>query len=125
MGISEERIRELSISSWEKFTGTPITDHGHVEDALEHFGEPIRIAVAEAVKPWKEALNRSEFDISPCRDCGLPVVCIPDGMSAWCNECARSKCDHNWVDATNQVIESGEYCTKCMEMRARSESEKG
>lgn len=23
------------------------------------------------------------------------------------------ECDHNWVDATNEVIKNGKYCTEC------------
>jgi hypothetical protein len=34
-------------------------------------------------------LKRSGYDISPCRDCGQPTICLPDGMGAWCEECHR------------------------------------
>ena len=35
-----------------------------------------------------ELLDRSCMDISPCRKCGVPVVCIPDGL-ALCKDCAE------------------------------------
>lgn len=35
----------------------------------------------------EEAINRSGFDVSPCQHCGMPVVCLPDGMPC-CEECA-------------------------------------
>ena len=37
-----------------------------------------------------EAWDRSEFDISTCRFCSLPVVCIPDGL-AICAKCAEKE----------------------------------
>lgn len=27
-------------------------------------------------------------------------------------------CEHKWVDATNEVVKNGEYCTKCGTVRA-------
>jgi hypothetical protein len=35
---------------------------------------------------FKAALDRSPFDISPCMQCGQPVVCLPDGMPC-CEAC--------------------------------------
>lgn len=34
-----------------------------------------------------QAIDRGGMDISPCLECGLPVVCIPDGMPL-CEACA-------------------------------------
>jgi hypothetical protein len=39
-----------------------------------------------------EALERSPFDMSDCMVCGLPVICIPDGLPM-CNECAEKEAD--------------------------------
>lgn len=47
----------------------------------------------------------------------------------WCAVCnniakklgfaeAEEACDHNWVSAVNEVIKSGEICTKCHAIRA-------
>ena len=30
----------------------------------------------------------------------------------------KEECDHEWVDATNEVVESGEVCLKCHAVRA-------
>ena len=40
-----------------------------------------------------EAIERSAFDLSPCRGCGLPVVCIPDGLP-FCELCESDDDDH-------------------------------
>lgn len=45
----------------------------------------------ERLKAYEEALKRSEYDISPCRKCSLPVVCLPDGMSAMCSACWKKE----------------------------------
>ena len=39
-----------------------------------------------------KAILRSGFDLSPCRICGLPVVCIPDGLPV-CEKCGRAESD--------------------------------
>ena len=33
-----------------------------------------------------EMVNRSGLDVSPCRLCGKPVICLPDGL-ACCKAC--------------------------------------
>jgi len=35
---------------------------------------------------YKDAYDRSGLDISPCGECGHPVVCIPDGLPI-CEPC--------------------------------------
>lgn len=41
------------------------------------------------VKGWlKDALERSGYDFSLCSKCGLPVICLPDGMPI-CEPCAK------------------------------------
>lgn len=52
-------------------------------------------AAIEAVEPdlnqiWHDALKRSGMDVSPCRMCGEPVICIPDGLT-YCEECAEKE----------------------------------
>lgn len=39
------------------------------------------------------ALDRSPYDISPCGKCGMPVVCIPEGLAPWCEKCAKEEED--------------------------------
>ena len=46
----------------------------------------------------RTALERSPYDISPCGECGNPVVCLPEGL-ALCEHCA---------DAADEVQESEE-----------------
>lgn len=42
--------------------------------------------LAKAYDAINQALQHSPFDIAPCRSCGRPVVCLPDGMPC-CNDC--------------------------------------
>lgn len=35
-----------------------------------------------------DAIYRSGLDVSLCRNCSKLVVCLPDGLSNWCEECA-------------------------------------
>ena len=42
---------------------------------------------ASFFRVYMDALDRSAFDMSPCRVCGEPVVCLPDGL-ALCEPCA-------------------------------------
>jgi hypothetical protein len=35
-----------------------------------------------------QAINDSGMDLAPCRLCGKPIVCIPDGL-AICRACAE------------------------------------
>lgn len=39
---------------------------------------------------FADAIDRSPYDVSPCMVCGLPVVCLPDGMPM-CEPCARKE----------------------------------
>ena len=36
----------------------------------------------------RAAFDRSGLDVSPCKVCGEPVICIPDGMPC-CESCAK------------------------------------
>lgn len=36
-----------------------------------------------------DAFERSGFDLAPCKECGYPVVCIPDGLP-FCETCANA-----------------------------------
>lgn len=45
---------------------------------------------ASLFKIYMEALDRSSFDMSLCRVCGQPVVCLPDGLAV-CEPCAKEE----------------------------------
>jgi len=49
--------------------------------------ERLRFA-ADYFRIWADAVARSVFDTAPCRVCGLPVVCLPDGLPL-CEPCAE------------------------------------
>ena len=38
---------------------------------------------------WDMALERSCMDMSLCRRCGKPVICLPDGLSNVCDPCSE------------------------------------
>lgn len=53
---------------------------------------PARIAgfdpdVSELCAALEAALENAGLDVSPCRECGEPVACIPDGLP-FCIRCA-------------------------------------
>ena len=45
-------------------------------------------SAATALDIYREAMERSGLDISPCMVCGEPLMCLPDGMPM-CNSCGR------------------------------------
>lgn len=47
--------------------------------------------VLKQVDALESSITRSGFDIAPCKGCGLPVVCIPDGLP-FCEECPGKIC---------------------------------
>lgn len=56
---------------------------------IEKFG--IDPDEAPKAKGWmKAALERSGYDLSMCSKCGLPVICLPDGMPI-CEPCAKKE----------------------------------
>ena len=40
------------------------------------------------------------------------------------NALGPDTCDHNWIDARNQFVDDGEYCSKCFSLRAMLVREK-
>lgn len=42
----------------------------------------------ETIKALTDALDESGLDLSPCRMCGMPVACVPDGLPM-CKKCAE------------------------------------
>lgn len=62
-----------------------------LEVALKHCAG-LSQQVLESTKYYSISLNlllaRSGFDLSPCRHCGITVVCIRDGL-ACCKPCAE------------------------------------
>ena len=33
------------------------------------------------------AIENAGMEVSPCRECGEPVVCVPDGLGTFCHKC--------------------------------------
>lgn len=46
-----------------------------------------------AAELW-QAIVRGGLDLSLCRTCSKPVVCLPDGLSNLCEECAETERRH-------------------------------
>ena len=44
--------------------------------------------LAVAIRTAVQAIEAGGYDLSPCGQCGKPVVCIPDGLPM-CEGCAR------------------------------------
>lgn len=51
--------------------------------------ESERNAMAAKLFEWDQALERSCMDMSLCRRCGKPVICLPDGLSNICDPCSE------------------------------------
>ena len=51
--------------------------------------ESERNHLAAKLVDWDQALERSCMDMSLCRRCGKPVICLPDGLSNICEACAE------------------------------------
>lgn len=45
-------------------------------------------AATERETAFKNAIEHGGYDISPCKDCGTPIACIPDGLPM-CRRCAE------------------------------------
>jgi hypothetical protein len=50
--------------------------------------EPCQRCKESYEKRIDDLLRRSGLDVSPCRICGIAVVCVPDGL-ACCKQCAE------------------------------------
>ena len=61
---------------------------GADQDDGKQWASILRAAVAEIIgsEAQADALARSPFDLAPCRGCGEPVVCLPDGLP-YCVAC--------------------------------------
>jgi hypothetical protein len=56
----------------------------HLSRALDEIDE-----LRTAVQAIDAALVNSGCDISPCMECRIPIVCLPEGM-ALCRTCAEA-----------------------------------
>lgn len=56
-----------------------------IADANKAFSEGL---LKEYMHQLTELLDRSGMDLSPCRQCGIAVISIPDGL-ALCKDCAE------------------------------------
>lgn len=50
----------------------------------------VRCSKCVEVEMLRDALARSPYDICPCIECGLPVVCCPEGVTI-CNDCEAAE----------------------------------
>lgn len=48
---------------------------------------PSEMITNSPAESLKQAISRSGLDVSFCQNCSQMVVCIPDGMSNWCETC--------------------------------------
>ena len=55
---------------------------GDISNGVASFVDTVERAII-----YLDALAVSGMDISPCKECGAPVVCIPDGLPC-CEPCA-------------------------------------
>lgn len=74
---------------WKKWAreNMPPELFAEMEGDRDWTAEQLRKARAE-LGELRGALSLSAFDVSPCGACGLPVVCIPDGLPM-CEPCAK------------------------------------
>ena len=45
----------------------------------------------QALRVVRDAVVRAGLDVSPCRLCGEPVVCVPDGLPLCCDCAAKEE----------------------------------
>jgi hypothetical protein len=63
-----------------------------LQKVREHVGDRTVGALEVAIwtiEEFQNLINRSDADISPCRQCGQMVVCIGDGL-AICKDCIKN-----------------------------------
>lgn len=68
-----------------------MSDENKGPESLLDQNSPLTNEPGAALEAYMElwvAIERSGFDVSPCRNCGEPVICIPDGL-AMCKDCAE------------------------------------
>jgi hypothetical protein len=68
-----------------------------------------------ALRDIKHKLERSHDG-----GCILPLLDMVIAAEKGVTE--KPKCEHNWVDARNKFVESGEVCLKCCAIRAGNQS---
>jgi hypothetical protein len=61
------------------------------EKCMETINDALMYMQDRTEKLLINAIERSGLDISECRNCGKMVVCIPDGLSNWCEKCADAE----------------------------------
>lgn len=93
----------------------PVKGEGGTRGLVTQEGKP----VSDSQPPPVSGSETPAQNPARCPDCGhdahTPRYCVM-------HECAcgepDSACEHEWVDATNEVVESGELCVKCHAIRA-------
>ena len=57
-------------------------------NTIEAAKQAINESHQEMMEFFFDVVVRSGMDLSPCKSCGQPVVCVPDGL-ACCKRCAE------------------------------------
>ncbi len=86
----DEPMSRLEIEAWLRAGVSIDDDHGVL---MERAGKLARTALAylDATDALEKAVSRGGYDISPCRECGEPVVCLPDGLGGLCVGCEEKE----------------------------------
>lgn len=53
------------------------------------YPEAILALMQKRITALELAIDNAGMDVSPCRECGDPVVCVPDGLGTYCEKCAE------------------------------------
>ena len=79
---------------------------------IEKLERDIRTAMGAAERFRAQGIKDARATI--CDECGSGIL---DGEHIANYECSQ-RCEHEWVSARNEAVESGEMCVKCHALRA-------
>lgn len=81
-----------------------------IEEAKQALGE----AFVKVSDLWTNSPDEPESDLfNRSRDMVIQAKRLLETYATM----NRTKCDHDWVDAKNEVVQSGEMCSKCRAIR--------
>lgn len=90
-------------------------------DLCQGFGNLLLMAM-QMVKHMKDRheLSTCCHDVTPTPAYNLEQAV--EGLNRVLSITEKRKCEHNWVDARNKLVQSGEVCPKCGAIRAGNQS---